>query len=102
MLSFCKLGNRIDLNNIFNDIYYNMSSFAGKWHPSMCSADEVLRSLQAIIHFCLEYPATQIAGFSFIFDNYLASLDTLHLFLKYATVLAPTIVSEFSSFHLNI
>lgn len=61
------------------------------WKPSVCSADDVLKSLQALIHFCLEYPATQISGFCFVIDNYLASLDTVHLFVKYGTVLAPTV-----------
>lgn len=56
--------------------------------------EDVLRAVQAVAHFALKYPSTQINGICIIADMRVDSIEVLQLVFKYVRFALPTIVSD--------
>ncbi|GFT65535.1 retinaldehyde-binding protein 1, partial [Nephila pilipes] len=64
---------------------------ANQYNSSICEPDDVLRAVQAIGHFVLTFPATQICGLALIADLKVESLQVLQLLARYVKWALPSL-----------
>ncbi|GFY54617.1 CRAL-TRIO domain-containing protein [Trichonephila inaurata madagascariensis] len=64
---------------------------ANHYNSSICEPDDVLRAAQALGHFVLTFPATQICGIALIADLKVDSLQVLQLLVRYVKWALPSL-----------